>query len=95
MKSFIQLILIIVFSQFTFSQHTLKGNISDKDTNEPLHDAYIYVVELNKGTSSNSSGDYFLSNLGKVNKKSSKFIYRINGNRTNYCNKRCLWFKQC
>lgn len=67
MKSFILLILIIVFSQFTFSQHTLKGNISDKDTNEPLIDTYIYVVELNKGTSSNSSGDYFLSNLGKGN----------------------------
>ncbi|NHN25302.1 TonB-dependent receptor [Flavobacterium jejuense] len=65
MKFILQLILVLGISQITFSQKTLKGNITDYNTNEPLINSTIYVVEFNKGTSTNENGDYLISGIGK------------------------------
>lgn len=44
------------------AQNKIKGKITDQN-NLPLVGGTIFIPELNKGTATNQSGEYFISNL--------------------------------
>ncbi|MCK0124145.1 TonB-dependent receptor [Gelidibacter sp. F2691] len=46
-----------------YAQNTLQGNVVDKNTNEPLIFANIYVPQLEKGTTSDEDGNYQMPNI--------------------------------
>ena len=46
-----------------FSQTSLKGKIVDSLTNQPLIGAIIFISDINAGTTSDSVGEYQLTNL--------------------------------
>jgi len=46
-----------------YSQHSIKGQITNKDTNEGLSFANIYFPELEKGSTTNEEGYFELMNL--------------------------------
>lgn len=64
-NSFFFCFLLLVISQFASSQNTLQGRITDKNTNEALVGASVFIVEYNKGTFTKDDGTYSLSGLGK------------------------------
>lgn len=47
----------------TYAQNTLKGNVSDKNTTEPLIFANIYIPQLEKGATTDFDGNFTLSNI--------------------------------
>lgn len=57
------LIFFAVFPVLAFGQqkYTLRGKITDRETGEDLIGILILVIDLVKGTSTNSSGFYSLS----------------------------------
>lgn len=62
MKKLILFLFVILLSFEVNAQNIIKGKITDIN-NEPLIGATIYLPELNKGTISNNSGEYELSNI--------------------------------
>jgi len=65
MKPLLFSLLIIATFQLSFAQQTLKGTVIDKSSNENLQGATVYVVEANKGTSTDINGNYSIIGLGK------------------------------
>ena len=57
------LILLAISRQTVLSQAILKGCISDKNNNEQLVGAQIYIPELQKGSISDEKGNYQIKNL--------------------------------
>ncbi|HEY3251317.1 MAG TPA: carboxypeptidase-like regulatory domain-containing protein, partial [Ignavibacteria bacterium] len=64
MKSLI-IITLVLFSITTFSQEkgSISGKITDHETNQPVSDAIIEVIELKKTTSSNPNGEFEFNEL--------------------------------
>ncbi|MCF6181090.1 TonB-dependent receptor [Lutibacter sp.] len=60
------LILFIGFSTLTQAQNKLTGKITDTK-NQPLSGVDIYITELHKGTSTDSNGNYTITNLPNAN----------------------------
>jgi len=60
------LILFIGFSTLTQAQNKLTGKITDTK-NQPLSGVDVYITELHKGTSTDSNGNYTISNLPNAN----------------------------
>ncbi len=60
------LILFIGFSTLTQAQNKLTGKITDTK-NQPLSGVNVYITELHKGTSTDSNGDYTITNLPNAN----------------------------
>lgn len=48
---------------YSYSQHTLSGNISDMETGAPLEQVSVYVPQLENGTVTDKNGDFSLKNL--------------------------------
>ncbi len=69
MKNLFLSILTCVTFMNVFGQHSVKGIVSDKETNEKLVGASIYVTELNKSASSNENGEFSILGLRKGNFK--------------------------
>ncbi|MFC4740627.1 TonB-dependent receptor domain-containing protein [Flavobacterium ponti] len=65
MKLLFFFVILVTTLQTSSAQIILKGQIKDKNTQINLQGATIYVVEANKGTSSDESGNYSISGLGK------------------------------
>ncbi|MFH0866424.1 MAG: TonB-dependent receptor, partial [Bacteroidota bacterium] len=67
MKKKIIICVMILSYHITNAQNKISGNITDQD-NQPLTGATIFVPDMNKGTVSNSNGNYELLNLpnGKI-----------------------------
>ncbi len=56
--------VILVLSALTVSaQHAITGRITDELNGEPLTGVNVYIPELSRGTVSDSTGNYSLSNL--------------------------------
>jgi iron complex outermembrane recepter protein len=55
-------ILFFIFNN-ALAQNSLRGTVRDKLSGEPLAGALIYIHDLNKGTSADSSGNYIVKNL--------------------------------
>ena len=60
------LILFIGFSTLTQAQNKLTGKITDTK-NQPLSGVDVYIAELHKGTSTDSNGNYTITNLPNAN----------------------------
>ena len=67
MKSIFFITFAFAFSQLVISQVVLKGVVTDKKTNEKLSGATVYVSELNKGTITNATGEYFITGFRNGN----------------------------
>ena len=65
MKSFIIILFAMLIALQTSAQNNLSGKIIDKETQEPLIGAYIYIPDLQKGTITNMKGLFKLKGLPK------------------------------
>src|SRR5690606_39545072 len=63
MKIIFQVLLLLAIPSSIYAQHTLQGNIIDKQTNEPLIFANVYLTQLEKGTTTNENGEFTISNI--------------------------------
>ena len=52
--------MVFEFSQFLLASYTVKGNIKNIVTKEPLEGVNIFIKDLRKGTISNREGDFSL-----------------------------------
>jgi len=68
---------MVFLCQIVNAQNVVKGKVTDQN-NEPLIGASIFVIQQNKGTVSNSTGEYQISNLpnGKINIQVSYIGYQ-------------------
>lgn len=60
--------------QLVMAQYKLSGKITDFDTQEPVKNASVYLVDLKKSTVSDQNGNYSFQNL-----KSGKYFVEITG----------------
>lgn len=68
MKLFINALLFIAVANL-YAQNSIKGSVIDANTKQGLTFANIYFSDLEKGTSTNENGDFFLENLPAGNYK--------------------------
>ncbi|MEA2041130.1 MAG: TonB-dependent receptor [Bacteroidota bacterium] len=64
-NSWIIIILFVMINQLSFAQNSIKGKVTDKINHEALPFANVYVPAQNKGTLTNESGEFILTNLPK------------------------------
>jgi iron complex outermembrane receptor protein len=62
-KIILAMILLTISTQTVLSQAVLKGRITDKNNNQQLVGAQIYIPELQKGSISDDKGNYQIKNL--------------------------------
>ena len=62
MKSFFNVLLLLAIPSL-YAQNTLDGTITDKNTNEPIVFATIYLPQLEKGTTSDENGVFTINNI--------------------------------
>lgn len=67
MKNLLKWIFVLFIVQNSFSQTTIKGTVSDKITNNPLSNVYVFISELNKGVTTDESGNYTVTLRAKGN----------------------------
>ena len=56
-------IIILLLAVNLFAQNQISGVVTDKNTGEPLQDVTVFVMEINKVTTSNSKGEYKLIDI--------------------------------
>lgn len=61
------LTMAILLSSLNIWGQSVKGKIISSDKQTPLTNATIYILELNKGTSSNNNGEFLIKDLKKGN----------------------------
>ncbi|MFH2141263.1 MAG: TonB-dependent receptor [Bacteroidota bacterium] len=78
MKNVYIFFMILIFHQFLIAQNFIIGKVTDQNNNL-LTGATVFLPELNKGTTTNQSGEYLIENLptGKI-KIQFSFIGYIN-----------------
>lgn len=79
MKKLLNGLLFLVISNTIYAQHTIKGSITDIDTDTPLIFANIYLPNLEKGTVSDENGIFKITNIPKG---THKITYSIMGYET-------------
>jgi len=62
MKKIISIFFVLIFSLNAIAQNQIKGKVTDINK-EPLIGASVYLPELNKGTITNSEGEYLILNI--------------------------------
>lgn len=62
MKTLLNTIMVLVLCQ-TFAQNTISGVVLDNDSNNALPYVNIYIPELETGTTTNESGEFYLKNI--------------------------------
>lgn len=65
-------VAIFLATQLVMAQYKLSGKITDFDTQEPVKNASVYLVDLKKSTVSDQNGNYAFQNL-----KSGKYFVEI------------------
>ena len=65
-------VAMFLATQLVMAQYKLSGKITDFDTNEPVKNASVYLVDLKKSTVSDQNGNYAFQNL-----KSGKYFVEI------------------
>lgn len=63
MKSFYVMLFVVLASFQGSAQHTISGTITNKETNEPIPGAHIYIPDLQKGTTTDEEGQFELTDL--------------------------------
>lgn len=63
MKYILSVLLLFVIITSTVAQNTLTGSVLDKNSNEPLIFANIYLPQMEKGTTTDFNGNFTLSNI--------------------------------
>ncbi|HKK80803.1 MAG TPA: TonB-dependent receptor [Prolixibacteraceae bacterium] len=63
LKKFLMLMLFVGILNYAFASHSVEGYVYDKETNEPLPGATIYIHELERGVVSNIEGMFVLSGI--------------------------------
>ncbi len=78
MRKIIISILILFLNFSVFAENIIEGKIIDAQTKEALPGVNVYIVELQKGTVTNTNGKYVLKNLpkGKFNVQFSYMGYK-------------------
>lgn len=61
-KSLFSLLLAMIYS-FAYSQNTLNGKVTDAGNQQPLDQVSVYFPQLEKGTITDSEGNYEINNL--------------------------------
>ncbi len=61
------IILAIAFTQIVSAQNIIKGTVTSKANSEKLAGTSVYITELNKGTVTNTNGEYTINGLRKGN----------------------------
>ena len=61
MKKILYLLLFVI-TPF-YAQHTLKGSVTDKNTNETIVFANVYLPQLEKGTVTDENGEFIIENI--------------------------------
>lgn len=67
-------VAMLFAAQLVMAQYKLSGKITDFDTQEPVKNASVYLVDLKKSTVSDQNGNYTFQNL-----KSGKYFVEITG----------------
>ena len=67
-------VAMLFATQLVMAQYKLSGKITDFDTQEPVKNASVYLVDLKKSTVSDQNGNYSFQNL-----KSGKYFVEITG----------------
>ena len=67
-------VAMFLAAQLVMAQNKLSGRITDFDTQEPVKNASVYLVDLKKSTVSDQNGNYTFQNL-----KSGKYFVEITG----------------
>lgn len=67
-------VAMFLATQLVMAQYKLSGKITDFDTQEPVKNASVYLVDLKKSTVSDQNGNYTFQNL-----KSGKYFVEITG----------------
>ena len=62
-------VAMLFATQLVMAQYKLSGKIIDFDTQEPVKNASVYLVDLKKSTVSDQNGNYSFQNL-----KSGKYF---------------------
>ncbi|MFI1772134.1 TonB-dependent receptor [Thalassobellus citreus] len=62
MKILLNILLLLAVSSI-YAQNNLQGIVTDKNTNEPIIFANIYLPQLEKGATTNEKGAYTISNI--------------------------------
>lgn len=63
MRSFLFFILFLLFTIPAFAQITIKGNVTDITTGDPLNGAVVFVSDMQKVVSADAYGNFRLSGL--------------------------------
>lgn len=58
--------LLLMMSQITYAQISVRGKVSDQTNNQALSFASVYIPEQNKGTLTDENGEFALSDLPSV-----------------------------
>jgi hypothetical protein len=56
-------VAMFLAAQLVMAQYKLSGKITDFDTQEPVKNASVYLVDLKKSTVSDQNGNYAFQNL--------------------------------
>ncbi|MFH1319422.1 MAG: TonB-dependent receptor [Bacteroidota bacterium] len=66
MKKITYIIIFLLFSYYIVNaQNQISGKITNHETNDALPVVNVYLLELHKGTVTNETGEYLLTNLPK------------------------------
>ncbi len=78
MKKIVLLFFVLFFLLKVNAQNQVKGKVTDMN-NQPLVGATVFLPELNKGTTTNQTGEYLISNIpsGKIKIQFSFVGYNI------------------
>ncbi len=63
MKELLTILLTILMPLQAYSQNNLSGKVTDKETNEPLSGAHIYISDCQKRTITNTKGLFEIKDL--------------------------------
>ncbi|MBX7151739.1 TonB-dependent receptor [bacterium] len=72
------LLLLVVFVPSVFSQHSVRGKITDQSTRDPLDRVIVYIPDLQKGTMTADDGSFTIEKLpaGRFQMQCSRLGYR-------------------
>ncbi|MFH1319413.1 MAG: TonB-dependent receptor [Bacteroidota bacterium] len=65
MKTIAHIIILLSLSYTVYAQNRISGKITDSQINDAIPGVNIYLSELHKGTVTNESGEYILTELPK------------------------------
>ena len=68
------IIVLLLASNFIFSQNTLQGTVTDNDTKEGIAFANVYFPDLEKGISTNDDGSFTIENLPTWRLQDHRFL---------------------